>query len=71
MPATSAGRSSFYGAGMSSAIETLDNMEQVDEALRHLSLVPPDERGPAWHAYLDAILETRPTLPVLTDKDTP
>lgn len=56
---------------MSSAIETLDNMEQVDEALRHLSLVPPDERGPAWHAYLDAILERRPTLPVLTDKDTP
>lgn len=31
----------------------------IDEALLHLSLVPPDERGPAWHAYLDALLEAR------------
>jgi len=44
---------------MSSAIETLDPVEDVDEALRHLSLVPTNERGPAWHAYLDAVLEQR------------
>ncbi len=44
---------------MSSAIETLDPVEHVDEALRHLSLVPTNERGPAWHAYLDAVLEQR------------
>jgi len=31
----------------------------VDEALTHLSKVPPDERGPAWQAYLNAILEER------------
>lgn len=44
---------------MSSAIETLEPVSDVDEALRHLSLVPPAERGEAWHAYLDAILEKR------------
>lgn len=56
---------------MSSAIETLDQVEDVDEALRHLSLVPPSERGTAWHAYLDAILEQRnqQTLPVFSDKE--
>ena len=44
---------------MSSAIETLEPVDAVDEALRHLSLVPQAERGEAWHAYLDAILEKR------------
>ena len=34
-------------------------LEDIDEALRHLSLVPEAERGQAWHAYLDAILEDR------------
>jgi len=34
-------------------------VEDIDEALRHLSLVPEAERGQAWHAYLDAILEDR------------
>lgn len=69
MPATSAGPSCFYGAGMSSAIETLDKVDDVDEALRHLSLVPPADRGPAWHAYLDAILERRATLPQFSEKE--
>lgn len=41
--------------------ESLTNqtIEEIDEALRHLSLVPVDERGNAWHAYMDAILEQR------------
>jgi hypothetical protein len=39
-------------------IETVD---ELDEALRHLSLVPADERGEAWHAYMNAILEKRKT----------
>jgi len=57
---------------MSSAIETLDPIEDVDEALRHLSLVPTDQRGEAWHAYLDAILEQRSqrTIPAFSDKET-
>lgn len=33
--------------------------EEIDEALRHLSLVPPADRGDAWHAYMDALLEKR------------
>jgi len=31
----------------------------VDEALTHLNQVPADERGAAWQAYLNAILEER------------
>ena len=38
---------------------TTQTIEEIDEALRHLSLVPQDERGTAWHAYMDAILEQR------------
>jgi len=36
-----------------------DEVTDLDEALRHLSLVPESERGPAWRAYSDAILERR------------
>jgi hypothetical protein len=54
---------------MSSAIETLDKVDDVDEALRHLSLVPPADRGLAWHAYLDAILERRATIPQFSEKE--
>ncbi len=36
-----------------------ENLNELDEALRHLSLVPPAERGDAWHAYMNAILEKR------------
>ena len=35
------------------------DLSDIDEALRHLSLVPVDERGAAWHAYSDALLEQR------------
>lgn len=42
------------------AIATADaDLSEVDEALRHLSLVPENERGTAWRAYLDALLEQR------------
>lgn len=34
-------------------------LSDIDEALRHLSLVPDGERGQAWHAYMDALLERR------------
>jgi PhoPQ-activated pathogenicity-related protein len=56
---------------MSSAIETLEQVSDVDEALRHLSLVPASERGEAWHAYLDAILEQRraSAVPAFSDKE--
>lgn len=37
-------------------VETLDD---IDEALRHLSLVPEADRGAAWQAYADALLERR------------
>jgi len=35
------------------------NVNDIDEALRHLSLVDETERGDGWHAYLDALLEKR------------
>lgn len=36
-----------------------ENISEIDEALRHLSLVPEAERGAAWQAYADALLERR------------
>lgn len=53
-------RSYCYGNGMSVAIA--DTIGEIDEALRHLSLVPDHDRGPAWHAYSDALLERRAQL---------
>jgi len=41
------------------AVTTDPDLSQIDEALRHLSLVPETERGAAWQAYADAILEQR------------
>ena len=41
------------------AISIISEVTDLDEALRHLSLVPESERGPAWRAYSDAILERR------------
>lgn len=35
------------------------DLADIDEALLHLSLVPEHERGTAWRAYLDALLEQR------------
>jgi hypothetical protein len=49
------------GDGMS-VVTTDATIGQIDEALLHLSLVPNDERGPAWNAYLDALLEQRATM---------
>lgn len=36
--------------------------EDLDEALRHLSLVPESRRLPSWHRYLDEILDRRAML---------
>jgi hypothetical protein len=44
---------------MSVAIADDTTTSEIDEALRHLSLVPETTRGPAWHAYSDALLEKR------------
>jgi hypothetical protein len=44
---------------MSVAIADDATINDIDEALRHLSLVPDTERGNAWHAYSDALLERR------------
>ena len=46
---------------MSAALADAD-LSDLDEALRHLSLVPISERGPAWYAYSDALLEARANL---------
>lgn len=42
-----------------SHVMDVEEIAELDEALRHLSLVPQSERGEAWHAYMDAILERR------------
>lgn len=34
-------------------------LQEIDEALFHAQLVPSDERGPGWHAYIDRLLELR------------
>lgn len=31
----------------------------IDEALQHLREIPANERGPAWQAYCDKLLELR------------
>jgi hypothetical protein len=41
------------------SVAMADATSEIDEALRHLSLVPTSDRGPAWYAYLDALLEKR------------
>lgn len=37
----------------------MPTLSEVDEALRHLSAVPKEQRGAAWHAYADAVLTER------------
>ena len=37
-------------------------LNECDEALMHLALVNESDRGPAWRAYSDAILEMRQRL---------
>lgn len=41
------------------AVATEVDIAQLDEALMHASLVPLAERGPAWHAWTNALLEQR------------
>ena len=41
------------------SVAIADTIPEIDEALRHLSLVPDKDRGTAWHAYSDALLERR------------
>ena len=38
---------------------SLSLIAEIDEALSHLSLTPPDKRGNEWHTYLDSILDQR------------
>jgi len=34
-------------------------LNEIDEALNHAKQIPPNERGTAWHAYTDRLLEMR------------
>lgn len=34
-------------------------LAEIDEALQHLRAIPLEERGSAWHAYCDTLLEER------------
>lgn len=47
---------------MSIAMLDAETVEEIDEALRHLSLVPASNRGVAWQAFADALLECRKRL---------
>lgn len=40
----------------------MPSIEEVDEALHHTSLVPPDCRGAGWEAWVDALLDQRAEL---------
>lgn len=53
----------IYGAAMQ-LIVLRDNLslDEVDQALRYLGQVPDDQRGPAWHAMSDRVLDQRKTL---------
>lgn len=41
-------------------------LEEIDEALEHLRAVPTEERGSAWFAYCDSLLEQRAALDALS-----
>lgn len=47
---------------MSVAMLGAETVEEIDEALRYLSLVPARNRGIAWQAFADALLERRTRL---------
>lgn len=34
-------------------------LDEIDEALQHLRAIPLEERGAAWYAYCDSLLEER------------
>lgn len=38
---------------------TLVELGDIDEALRHLALVPEQKRGPEWWAYVNKCLDLR------------
>jgi hypothetical protein len=44
---------------MSAAIA--ENLDEIDEALTYAQAVPQDQRGAAWYAYTDRLLEMRST----------
>jgi hypothetical protein len=35
------------------------SITEIDEALTYARQLPPDQRGPAWHAFVDRLLEMR------------
>lgn len=37
----------------------MPTLDDIDEALEHCRAVPPEERGAAWHAYVDSLLAQR------------
>lgn len=37
----------------------MPTLAELDEALLHASLVPVDERGKPWHAWVDSLLAQR------------
>jgi len=37
----------------------MPTLEEVEEALQHCRAVPAEERGAAWTAYVDSLLEQR------------
>ena len=39
--------------------QVMDTLADIDQALTYLNQVPVDERGAAWRAYLDAVLDQR------------
>jgi hypothetical protein len=37
----------------------MPTLEEIEEALQHCRAVPAEERGAAWTAYVDSLLEQR------------
>jgi len=37
----------------------MPTLPEIDEALGHLRAIPADERGTAWYAYVNSLLEQR------------
>lgn len=40
----------------------MPTLAEVEEALQHASAVPPEQRGTAWHSFVDSLLEQRKQL---------
>ena len=59
-PRTPRGLLLFTGARMATLLITEDaTVAEIDEALGHARRLPHDERGPAWFAFVDRLLEMR------------